>query len=151
MPANAVTLQGRPVLNQIPDQYMSLTWVGGPEGSWQPSFTAELSGTPLVYPFEPVSGNLLKFNGTSWEPFDGLAVPNWNASQSYVLGDKVYYQGLIYFNRGSVTSANPAADPANWEQASGGTYYLGPTDPVNVAYWMRMNFEGAYSYIPVYR
>jgi hypothetical protein len=99
----------------------------------------------------PDTGYLLRFDGNQWAPFDGVGIQNWNASQSYVLGDKVYYQGLIYSNRGTYTSTNPAADPANWDQASGGSNSPGPTDPVNVAYWMRINFEGAWSYIPVYR
>jgi hypothetical protein len=99
----------------------------------------------------PDTGYLLRFDGNQWAPFDGVGIQNWKSSQSYTTGDKVYYQGLIYFNRGTYTSTNPAADPANWDQVTGGSNSPGPTDPVNVAYWMRMNFEGAYSYIPVYR
>jgi hypothetical protein len=109
-----------------------------------------LQNTPISTS-TPSTGNLLRFDGTDWAPFDGLAVPAWDSSQTYYLGDRVYYQGLIYSNRGSFSAINPAESPANWEQASGGSSSPGPTDPVTVAYWMRINFEGAYSYIPVYR
>ena len=109
-----------------------------------------LQNTPISSS-PPATGNLLQFDGTNWTSFDGLAIPNWSASQTYYLGDKVYYQGLIYLNRGSFSAINPADSPANWDQASGGSSSPGPTDPVNVAYWMRINFEGAWSYIPVYR
>jgi hypothetical protein len=145
---DATSIQGRPVLDQAPDEKMSLTWVSG---NWQPSFTTDLAGVPLGSPFQPTSGNLLRFDGTNWLPFDGLAVPNWQTGQAYSLGDKVYYEGIIYINRGTSSATNPAADPSNWDQASGGSSSPGPSDSVNVAYWMRFNFEGAYSYIPVYR
>ena len=151
MPANAVTLQGRPVLDQIPDQYMSLTWIGGPEGSWQPNFTAELGGSPLAFPLEPAEGNLLRFNGSAWAPFDGIAVPNWSPWNPFVTGDKVYYQGLIYSNRGFSTTTPPDQDPTSWDQVTGGSSSPGPSNSANVAYWMRVNFEGAASYVPVYR
>ena len=146
---DATSLQGRDLSDQAPDDRMSVTW-NQALNTWQPSFTTELSGVPISST-TPTAGNLLQFDGTNWVPFDGIAVPNWNASQSYTTGDKVYYQGIIYLNRGISTSANPGADPANWDQVTGGSSSPGPTDPANVAYWMRINFEGAYSYIPVYR
>jgi len=146
---NAFKIRNQTVVTTSPAQNEALVYNGS---DWAPApvNAVQLQSKP-VSSAAPVTNNLLKFDGTNWVPFDGLAVPNWNTSQSYALGDKVYYQGLIYINRGSVTSANPAADPANWEQASGGSSSPGPTDTVNVAYWMRINFEGAYSYIPVYR
>jgi hypothetical protein len=146
---NATQLQGRDLSDQVPDDKMSVTW-NQSLNTWQPSFTAELSGVPISAT-TPSPGNLLRFDGTNWVPFDGVGIQNWNVYQSYSLGEQVYFEGLVYINRGSTTFANPALDPANWDQASGGSSSPGPTDPVNVAYWMRINFEGAWSYIPVYR
>jgi hypothetical protein len=146
---NAFKIRNQTVVTTSPAQNEALVYNGT---DWAPApVNAVQLQTKPISSFPPSLNNLLQFDGTSWAPFDGIAVPNWNTSQSYSLGDKVYYQGLIYINRGSATSTNPAADPANWEQASGGSSSPGPTDPVNVAYWMRINFEGAYSYIPIYR
>jgi hypothetical protein len=146
---DATSLQGRDLSDQAPDDRMSVTW-NQALNTWQPSFTTELAGVPIDST-TPTTGNLLQFDGANWTPFDGVGIQNWSASGSYAINDKVYYQGLVYINRSASNSSNPAADPANWEQASGGSSSPGPTDPINVAYWMRINFEGAYSYIPVYR
>jgi len=75
MPANAVTLQGRPFSGEAPDQYMSLTWV---TDAWMPSFTVELAGTPLVYPFEPTDGQVLGYDGaiSKWKPVPASAGVN---------------------------------------------------------------------------
>lgn len=75
MPANAVTLQGRPFSGEAPDQYMSLTWV---TDAWMPSFTVELGGTPLVYPFEPTDGQVLGYDGaiSKWKPVPASAGAN---------------------------------------------------------------------------
>jgi hypothetical protein len=146
---NAFKIRNQTVVTTSPATNEALVYNGS---DWAPAAVnaVQLQSKP-VSSTAPVINNSLQFDGTNWAPFDGIAVPNWKISQSYSIGDKVYYQGLIYSNRGSVTSSNPAADPANWEQATGGSSSPGPTDSVNVAYWMRINFEGAYSYLPVYR
>jgi len=148
MPANAVTLQGRPILGQAPDQNMSLTWV---TDSWQPSYTVDLSGTPLTYPFEPVTGNLLKFNGTSWEPFDGVAVKNWKSDQTYAFGDVVYYQGRFYTSPMVSNTGNNPRTSGYWNDSTGDNYdNTLTTPPTNFAGVFKMQINGSEVLIPYF-
>lgn len=70
--ANAVKIQGRDITDSIPDDRMSLTWLGGPTGSWQAAFTTELAGTNLQFPLAPTDGQVLGWDNTNsvWKPVD---------------------------------------------------------------------------------
>jgi len=138
MPANAVTLQGRPFSGQAPDQNMSLTWV---TDSWQPSFTVELSGTPLVYPFEPATGEVLKFNGTNWAPAAGGGAGTVTSvtAGTGLSGGTITGSGTISVDYGTTTGTSAQGNDARLSNArtptahksthaTGGTDALSPAD-----------------------
>lgn len=146
---NATSLQGRPVLNQAPDANMSLTWVND---NWQPSFTLELSGSPLGFPFNPTAGNLLRFNGTEWAPFDGTVVPNWNQSLLYDVGAVVYYNGVIWECRIANSNAAPGQTGAGyWANLSLGVAYNSPQNQATPANWLFVETVWGSGYIPFYQ
>ena len=140
---DATSIQGRPVLDQAPDEKMSLTWVGS---NWQPSFTTDLAGVPLGSPFQPTSGNLLRFDGTNWLPFDATAIPNWVATIDYMDGDLVNRLGIIFVCIQSMALNQDPLGPAShsyWATQPGiWTGSVVPSDPINVAGWVRVKIQG---------
>ena len=145
---DATSIQGRPVVDQVPDEGMALTWVGT---NWQPSYNTNLGGSPLVFPFEPTTGNLLRFNGTNWVPFDGLAVPNWRADQTYTLGDIVYHQGRFYTSPMVSNTGNNPRTSGYWNESTADNYdNTLAVPPTNFAGVFKMQINGAEVLIPYF-
>jgi hypothetical protein len=153
---NATQLQGRDINAQAPDNKMVLAW-SGTLMEWFPSFAEQADAIKLqgaaISATSPTTGNLLKFDGTEWVPFDGMAVVNWKSGASYAVGDQVFNYGIIYIciNFSGVTSSTPpVSDPSNWQQMFVGTG-LTPSNTSTVATWIQTSIEGSFGYIPVYR
>ena len=114
---NATSLQGRPILDSPPDDRMSLTWLNN---EWTPSFTSEIGGTPLAYPFEPAENDLLKWNGSAWVPFTPVATTQiliWNNNDYYPQGTFVSYSGYFWYALNGNFSNYPYDGNPNWQRA----------------------------------
>ena len=144
---DATSIQGRPVLDQAPDEKMSLTWV---DSNWQPSFpqnayAAFLQETPISTQV-PASGDLLKFDGTNWTPFSGLAIPNWVPTIDYMDGDLVCRFGIIFVCIQNMALNQDPFGPAShsyWATQPGvWTGSIFPVDPSTVAGWVKVKIQG---------
>jgi hypothetical protein len=127
---NATSIQGRPVLDQNPDDRMSLTWLNG---EWVPSFTSEIGGTALSYPFSPAQNDVLKWNGSAWAPasnYGSDAIQAWNNERMYIVGDVVYFQqdpyGLfIYRCVGANVNEQPYGNYTYWKMLNANAHAIG--------------------------
>jgi hypothetical protein len=127
---DATSIQGRPVLDQPPDERMSLTWVGD---TWKPSFTTDLAGTELAYPFEPTENDVLKWNGSAWAPVSNYgsdAIQAWDDERLYIVGDVVHFQqdpyGLfIYRCIGPNVNEQPYTNYTYWKMLGANAFAIG--------------------------
>ena len=149
---NATQLQGRDLSSATPDNNMCIAWVES-NNTWQPSFplnayAAYLQQTPISTT-APSSGELLKFDGTNWAPFDGIAVPNWNSTTQYFAGDYVFYIGKIWKAALPVSGVAPNGIEGAWAElvgVSNGT----PSSTASPASWRYINTEQGGFFIPLY-
>jgi hypothetical protein len=141
---NATQLQGRDLSDQVPDDKMSVTW-NQSLNTWQPSFTAELSGVPISAT-TPTAGNLLRFDGTNWAPFDGLAIPAWDPTIEYMGGEVVTRIGMIFVCTQSMAlNQDPVGANGQFYWATMPGVWTGstvPSDAVNVAGWVKVQVQG---------
>jgi hypothetical protein len=142
--SNATQLQGRDLSDQVPDDKMSVTW-NQSLNTWQPSFTTELGGVPISAT-TPTAGNLLRFDGTNWAPFNGLAVPAWDSTIDYMAGDVVTRNSIVFICIQSMAlNQDPAGANGQFYWATMPGIYTGstvPSDAVNVAGWVKVQVQG---------
>jgi len=97
----------------------------------------------------PASGNLLRFDGTDWVPFDGIAIPNWNTSNFYYVNDKVVYDGKIWAATNNGSNNTPSTGSAWWAENIGSNSGT-PSNQSTPAYWLRITTLAGDGHIPIY-
>lgn len=100
----------------------------------------------------PAEGNLLRFDGTDWAPFDGTVVENWNSIAPYAVGAIVYYNGVIWECRIANTGGTPGITGAGyWANLSLGIAYSAPQNQSAPANWLFVETVWGAGYIPFYQ
>jgi hypothetical protein len=104
-----------------------------------------LQNTPISSS-APAEGNLLRFDGTNWAPFNGLAVPAWDSTIDYMAGDVVTRNSIIFICIQSMAlNQDPAGAGGQFYWATMPGVYTGstvPSDAVNVAGWVKVKVQG---------
>jgi hypothetical protein len=99
----------------------------------------------------PVTGNLLRFDGTNWAAFDGYAIPNWSSSILYAPGDNVWYNGKIWNCVAPISSQPPGPSTSgSWVETLGinsGT----PSNQSTPATWVNVQTSAGQGWIPIYQ
>jgi hypothetical protein len=104
-----------------------------------------LQNTPISSS-APAEGNLLRFDGTNWAPFNGLAVPAWDSTIDYMAGDVVTRNSVVFICIQSMAlNQDPAGAGGQFYWATMPGVYTGstvPSDAVNVAGWVKVKVQG---------
>jgi hypothetical protein len=124
---------------------------GGGGGSGD---ATSLQGT-AISTSAPSTGNLLRFDGTNWAPFDGTCIQNWSATTNYIIGDLVFNGGNIW----KCEIANMNAEPINpqyagsfyWSAVTGSVLGGDPLPNKSQVGWMQISCNIGIAYIPVYQ
>jgi hypothetical protein len=103
----------------------------------------------------PSTGNLLRFDGTNWAPFDGTCIQNWSETTGYGIGDLVFNGGNIW----KCEVANIGAEPINpqftgaflWSAVTGSVLGGDPLPTKAQVGWMQISCNIGTAYIPVYQ
>jgi hypothetical protein len=99
----------------------------------------------------PVTGNLLRFDGTDWIPFNGYAIPNWVDVTSYAPGDVVWYNGKIWNCINAVQTQPPGPSTAGqWVETLGissGT----PSNTNSPSFWLNVQTVAGQGWIPIHQ
>lgn len=177
---DASSLQTHAIADDIPEALEILTWaqdaVGGGDYKWRPRpltgsavpvdkqalvfdgatwlpadvDAVKLYGQP-VSTAVPVTGNLLRFDGSAWTPFNGIAVPNWDSTVNYTVGDYVYHQGRIwYVKTGTSAGTEPNGINSEFVELLGVVNGV-PNDPALPIAWRYIQTPDVSGYIPIYQ
>jgi hypothetical protein len=148
---NAISINGISCGTANPTSNQGLIY-SGPDVGWIASdIDAVKIQTQPVASTVPSIGNLLRFDGTNWAPFDGYAIANWVNSTTYNPGDVVWYNGKIWNCVNMISGQAPGPDTAgSWIETLG--INLGtPSNTSTPVAWLNVQTAAAQGWIPIYQ
>jgi hypothetical protein len=151
---NASQLQSQPVSSAAPTGGQGLFYIQGEDSvyRWTPA-AAPSNATTLqstaVSATAPANGDLLRFDGTSWSPFSGIAYPYWSISQYYNAGDRVAHDSKIWVCTLANGSNTPSTGSTYWAENIGSSSGS-PSNQSTPAYWLRITTPAGDGYMPIY-
>ena len=108
-----------------------------------------LQNTPIASSV-PVTGNLLRFDGTNWAPFDGTVVANYSSTATYNPEDLVFYIGKIWQATTVIAGVSPNGVETGWVELVGVSNGA-PQNTTTPVFWRYLNTAQGYGYIPIYQ